>query len=196
MLDVRAVQCKLLRRRGAEPLMKLEETAIGGAFLVTPEATVDARGFFARIWCAREFAQAGLDARLAQCSLSFNHRCGTLRGLHYQRAPYAEGKLVRCIRGRLWDVIVDLRETSPTFRQWRAVELSQENRLALFVPEGVAHGFQTLVDNTEVLYQMTEFFVSEASAGVRFDDPQLAIPWPIAHKIVSERDQALGFLPT
>lgn len=158
--------------------------------VVEPERLADERGFFARTFCAREFAAHGLDSRLVQCSLSFNPRRGTLRGMHYQEGPHGEGKLVRCTRGRIHDVALDLRRDSATFRHHVAVELSAENRLALYLPPGVAHGFLTLEDDCEVAYQMSEFFDPAAGRGVRFDDPAFGIAWPAPVELVSARDRS------
>lgn len=169
--------------------MIFRPTAIPGVVLVEPERLADERGFFARTFCAREFAAHGLAARLVQCSLSFNPRRGTLRGMHYQEAPHGEAKLVRCTRGRIHDVALDLRRDSPAFKRHVAVELSAENRLALHLPPGVAHGFLTLEDGCEVAYQMSEPFDPAAGRGVRFDDPAFAIAWPAAVAIVSDRDR-------
>jgi dTDP-4-dehydrorhamnose 3,5-epimerase len=166
------------------------EAALPGVFVIEPEPREDNRGFFARTWCQREFAEHGLDPRLVQCSISFNRRRGTLRGVHYQEAPHAEAKLIRCTRGAIWDVALDLRLGLPTFGQHFAVELSAENRAALYIPEGCAHGFQTLVDDTEVLYQMSEFYAPESGRGLRFDDPAFAIPWPVPDPILLDRDRA------
>lgn len=154
----------------------------------------DSRGFFARTWCQREFEAHGLNPGLAQCNTSFNNKKGTLRGMHYQAAPYQEAKLVRCTMGAIYDVIVDLRPDSPTFKQWLAVELTAQNRLMLYIPAGVAHGFQTLQDDTEVFYQMSEFYYSELARGVRWDDPAFGIKWPLPDPILSERDKNYPFL--
>jgi dTDP-4-dehydrorhamnose 3,5-epimerase len=161
-----------------------------GVFIVEPERREDQRGFFARTWCQREFAEAGLNADLVQISVSFNRRRGTLRGMHYQAAPHAEVKLVRCTRGAIWDVALDLRPGSPKFLQHFGLELSADNCTALYIPEGVAHGFQTLVPDTEILYQMSEFYAPAAARGVRYDDPAFGIRWPIAHPVLLERDRA------
>jgi dTDP-4-dehydrorhamnose 3,5-epimerase len=167
------------------------ETQLSGAFVVNPERREDARGFFARTWCAREFVERGLRATLVQCSISFNRCRGTLRGLHYQAAPHAETKLVRCTMGSIFDVIVDLRPDSPTFTRWIGVELSAANRRMLYIPEGFAHGFQTLEDQSEVFYQMADQYVPDAARGLRWNDPALAIDWPPSDaRIVSARDQA------
>ena len=157
--------------------------------MIEPERLGDERGFFARTWDRHEFEERGLDPRLAQCNTSFNKRTGTLRGMHYQAAPHEEAKLVRCTMGAVYDVILDLRPASPTFRQWTSVELTAENRLMLYVPEGLAHGFQTLDDDTEVFYQMSEFYAPESARGVRWDDPAFGISWPIPDKIISAKDE-------
>lgn len=169
--------------------MKFTPTDLPGAYLVEIEPIADERGFFARAWDGEAFAAQGLNAALAQCNISFNRRKGTLRGMHYQAAPHEEAKLVRCTMGALLDVIVDLRPDSPTYLRHVAVELSAANRRALFVPEGLAHGFQTLVDETEVFYQMSRAFVVGAGRGVRWDDPAFAIAWPAAERTISERDR-------
>ena len=165
-------------------------TRLRGAVLVDIERREDERGFFARTWCAREFAEHGLSTELAQCSLSYSARSGTVRGMHFQRPPHEEDKLVRCGRGRIWDVVIDLRPASPTFRQWQGFELSAANRRALYVPKGFAHGFQTLADDTEVAYQISAFYAPEAADGVRHDDPAFAIAWPRPVTALSPRDRA------
>jgi dTDP-4-dehydrorhamnose 3,5-epimerase len=174
--------------------MIFRETPLAGVWIVEPEPATDERGFFARTWCAREFAARGLDARLAQCSVSWNHARGIVRGLHYQVAPHAEAKLVRCTRGAIHDVALDVRRGSPTFGRWVAAELTADNRRMLYLPEGVAHGFQTLADATEVFYQISEFHHPESARGVRWDDPACAIEWPLRPVIVSPRDAALPSL--
>ncbi len=168
--------------------MRFHETPVPGAWLIELEPHADARGLFARTYCAREFAEQGIRFEVAQCNLSVNHRRGTLRGLHYQAPPSAEAKVVRCVRGAIHDVIVDLRPDSPAYRRHYAVELSAENRLALFVPELCAHGFQTMTDGAEVSYLMGEFYDPDAQRGVRWDDPAFAIPWPLAVTEISEKD--------
>jgi dTDP-4-dehydrorhamnose 3,5-epimerase len=160
-----------------------------GAVVIEPERVEDERGFFARSFCAREFAAHGLSPRVVQCSISFNRKRGTVRGLHFQRAPHAEAKLVQCMAGALFDVIIDLRPDSLTFRRHFSVDLSARNRRLLYVPEGFAHGFQTLEDDTEVFYQMSEFFAPEAGVGVRWNDPAFGIQWPLAVTVISERDR-------
>ncbi|HEY2617231.1 MAG TPA: dTDP-4-dehydrorhamnose 3,5-epimerase [Acetobacteraceae bacterium] len=168
--------------------MRFEELKLAGAFVVAPERHRDARGWFARTFCRDEFAAHGLIVDFAQCSASFNARRGTLRGLHFQRAPHAETKLVRCTRGAVQDVLLDLRPGSTTFRCWHAVELSEANGVAVYIPAGVAHGFQALTDGSEVFYQIAERHVPESSAGVRWDDPAFSIDWPIRSPILSQRD--------
>jgi dTDP-4-dehydrorhamnose 3,5-epimerase len=170
--------------------LKFIPTPLSGAWLIELDKFKDERGWFARSWCQREFAELGLDSRLVQCNLSFNKNAGTLRGLHYQAAPYAESKLVRCISGAIYDVIVDLRQDSETYLQWGGYELSADNDLALFVPMGFAHGFQTLEDEITVFYQMSEFYVPESSRGLRYNDPLLNIDWPLPVGLINERDRS------
>lgn len=171
--------------------MRFTATPLAGAFVVELEPVADERGFFARTWCAREFEAHGLNPRLAQCSLSYNRRRGTLRGLHFQTAPCREDKLVTCLRGAIFDVIVDVRRDAPTFGRSFAIELTAEARTMLYVPQGFAHGFQTLTDDTEVLYMISEFYSPAHVAGIVWDDPTLAIAWPPADRIISERDRQL-----
>jgi dTDP-4-dehydrorhamnose 3,5-epimerase len=165
------------------------ETLLPGAFVIDPEPHEDARGVFARTFCAHEFEARGLDAAIAQCGTSFNTRRGTLRGLHYQAPPAAETKLVRCTRGALFDVMVDLRPHSPSFLRHHAVVLSADNRRMAYVPKGFAHGFQTLEDDTEVFYQISEFCAPEHARGVRWDDPLFGIAWPDDERTIIERDR-------
>jgi dTDP-4-dehydrorhamnose 3,5-epimerase len=174
--------------------MIFSKSPLAGALLIEPERREDERGFFARTFCAEEFAARGLMPDVAQCNISFNRRPGTLRGLHYQRAPHGEVKLVRCTRGAVYDVIVDIRQGSPTFARWFAVELSAENRTMLYIPQGFAHGFQTLAEDTELFYQMSTAYVPEAAAGIRWDDPDVAIEWPAVSRVISASDQALPTL--
>jgi dTDP-4-dehydrorhamnose 3,5-epimerase len=164
-------------------------TRLPGALVIELERREDERGFFARTWCQQEFSAHGLSTRLAQCNLSSNRRRGTLRGMHFQQPPYAEVKLVRCTRGVVYDVMLDLRRASPTFTQWEAVELSAETGRMVYLPEGFAHGFQTLTDDSEVFYQISEFYHPEAAGGVRWDDPAFAIKWPLPDPILSDRDR-------
>jgi dTDP-4-dehydrorhamnose 3,5-epimerase len=170
--------------------MKFVETQLPGAFVIEPESAGDGRGFFARTFCAHEFAERGLNPSIAQCSVSFNHRRGTLRGMHYQSAPFEEAKLVRCTAGAIHDVILDLRPFSPSFRNWIAVELSAANRRTVYIPAGLAHGFQTLEDASEVFYQISKPYAPEHACGVRWDDPAFAIRWPLCQPILSERDRS------
>ena len=164
-------------------------TELEGAYIIEPEQLADERGFFARTWCAETFIEHGLPGHLSQCSIAFNHKKGTLRGMHFQEAPYAEAKLVRCTMGAIYDVIIDLRLGSPTYRQHIGVELTAQNRRQLFVPEGFAHGYQTLEDNTEVFYQMNVPYAPGAGRGVRWDDPAFGITWPADERIMNERDR-------
>lgn len=167
-------------------------TKLPGAYLVDLKKLEDDRGFFARSWCVREATELGLDPNVVQCNISFNKMKGTLRGMHLQLPPFAESKLVRVTRGAIYDVILDLRAASVTFRQWIGVELTAENRRALFVPVGFAHGFQTLEDDSEIFYQMSEFYSPEHARGVRWDDPAFGIDWPITVTEMSPKDQALS----
>jgi len=168
--------------------MIFTRTKLAGVVQVDLSSHGDERGFFARSWCAREFAAEGLNATTVQCNVSFNATKGTLRGMHYQDAPHPEAKLVRVTQGAIFDVAIDLRPDSPTFTQWVGTILSAENRRALFVPEGCAHGFLTLADNSEVFYQMSEFYHPELSRGVRYNDPAFRIEWPGTIEVISERD--------
>jgi dTDP-4-dehydrorhamnose 3,5-epimerase len=170
--------------------MFFRETKIVGAFEIDLDVKVDERGLFARTWCREEFKAHGLNSSLAQCSLSFNARRGTLRGMHYQAAPYAETKLVRCTRGAIYDVIIDLRPQSSSFKKWIAVVLTSENRRMIYVPEGCAHGFLTLEDQSEIFYQVTEFYNAESGRGVRWNDPAFQIAWPESVQVISERDRS------
>jgi dTDP-4-dehydrorhamnose 3,5-epimerase len=175
--------------------MIFRDTGIGGAWVIELERLQDERGFFARTWDAQEFAERGLNPRLVQCSVSFNRARGTLRGLHYQSAPHEEAKLVRCTAGTIFDVVVDLRPDSPTFRRWFGIELSAENRLSLYVPEACAHGFLTLDDNCEVHYQISQVYAAEAASGVRWDDPAFGIAWPAEVVVMNERDRSYPDFP-
>lgn len=169
--------------------MRFIPTPLMGAYVIEPERLEDNRGFFARTWCQKEFANQGLDSNLVQCNISFNNKKGTLRGMHFQVPPFAETKLVRCTQGAIYDVIVDLRSDSPTYLQWTAVELTDKNHKALYVPKGFAHGFQTLEDNTEVFYQMSEFYAPDAARGFRWNDPAFGIQWHEEVSVISDRDR-------
>lgn len=174
--------------------MIFTETKLKGAYIIETEGREDERGFFARTFCRKEFESHGLNPDLVQCNISYNKKKGTLRGMHYQIAPHEEAKLVSCIRGTIYDVIIDMRPDSPTCGQWIAVELTAYRLTAqfrmLYVPEGFAHGFQTLEDDTLVFYQMSEFYHPESARGIRWDDPKFAIQWPIQDKIISDKDKS------
>ncbi len=170
--------------------MIFNESTLSGAFLVDLDRKEDLRGYFARVFCAEEFRAKGLNPCVAQCSISFNRRKGTLRGMHWQAAPKAEAKLIRCTRGAILDVIVDLRSNSPTRLQHITAELSCDNGRMLYIPEGFAHGFQTLANDTEVFYQMSEFFAPDCGRGARWNDPTFKIAWPLPDPIINDRDKA------
>lgn len=169
--------------------MIFNETKLKGAFVIEPEKLDDKRGFFARTWCVREFEEHGLNPNLVQCNISFNTKRGTLRGMHYQMAPHEEAKLVRCTMGSIYDVIIDLRSDSPTYKQWFHVDLSADNRKMIYIPEGFFHGFLTLQDNTEVFYQMSEFYAPECAIGIRWNDPSFGMDWPGDVLVISEKDR-------
>lgn len=169
--------------------MRFTETRLKRAFIIEPERLEDERGFFARTFCQKEFGAHGLNSKIVQCNVSYNKHKGTLRGMHYQAPPMAEAKLVSCTRGAIYDVIIDLRPESPTYCQWFAEELNAENSKMIYIPEGFAHGFQTLEDETEVFYQMSKFYSPEHARGVRWDDPVFGIEWPLNTKIISEKDK-------
>ncbi len=170
--------------------MIFRKTKLVSTFEIDLEPRADERGFFARTWCHEEFKKSGLNPRLVQCSISFNTRKGTLRGMHYQADPYVEAKVVRCTRGAIYDVVIDLRFDSPTFKEWIAVELTAEKRNMVYVPEGCGHGFLTLEDESEIFYQMSEFYNPESARGVRWDDPAFGIAWPEMVEVISERDRS------
>ncbi len=174
--------------------MQIRPTRLDGVFEIELDLIGDVRGSFARTFCAREFAAAGLDPVVVQCNVSFNPRRATLRGLHYQRQPHAEAKLVRCVTGAIYDVAVDVRRPSPTFGRWIAVELSAAKPVMLYIAKGFAHGFQTLTDDAQVLYNMSDYYAPASATGVRWNDPALAIPWPLPEPIVSDKDNALPLL--
>lgn len=169
--------------------MIFSPTRLQGAFLIDLEPRADARGFFARSFCEREFAERGLCVRYPQCNISYNRQRGTLRGMHYNRLPHEEAKLVRCQSGGIYDVIIDLRPGSPTLGQWLGVELTAQNRRMLYIPKGFAHGFLTLSDDAEIFYQMSEPYAPDAGLGLRFDDPGIGIMWPEPVELISERDR-------
>ncbi len=170
--------------------MIFRELEIPGAFLLEPERKEDRRGFFARTYCRNELEDRGLDPAVVQCNISVNHRRGTVRGMHWQTEPYAEVKLVRCTAGSIHDVILDLRPDSPTFKRHLGVDLDADSRLSLYIPKGLAHGFQSLADETEVFYQMSEFYQPDYARGVRWNDPAFSISWPLPVTEISDRDLA------
>ena len=170
--------------------MLFQETKLPGAFVIELQKHEDERGFFARSWCQKEFEAHGLNPRMVQCNVSFNKVKGTLRGMHYQVPPCAEVKLVRCTRGAMYDVIIDLRRESATYKQHVSEVLSSNNYKALFIPEGFAHGFQTLEDNSEVFYQMSAFYSLEHQRGLRYNDPAFGINWPLAATVISDCDRS------
>ena len=168
--------------------MKFAETKLKGAFIITPDLMEDERGFFARAFCRNEFEGQGLNPNLVQSNISFNETKGTMRGMHYQAGPHAEVKLVRCTAGAIYDVIVDLRPESPTFRQWFSTELTEKNHQLLYVPEGFAHGYQTMTPQTEVFYQVSVFYHRASERGIRWDDPAFGIEWPLPITVISKKD--------
>jgi dTDP-4-dehydrorhamnose 3,5-epimerase len=170
--------------------MIFNEARLGGMLIIDLERREDERGFFARSWCSEEFKERGLSPVFVQCNVSFNKKRGTLRGMHYQISPYAEAKLIRCTRGAIYDVAIDLRPDSPTFLQWEAVTLTEENHRMAYVPEGFAHGFRTLQDNTEITYQVSAPYAPEYARGVRWDDPIFDIRWPEGERTILERDRS------
>jgi len=175
--------------------MIFHDTTLPGVLVVEPARREDSRGWFARVFCSREMGLRGLRTEFPQCNTSFNRRAGTLRGMHWQAAPFAEAKLVRCTRGRAWAVVVDLRADCASSQRWAAVELNAENGLAVYIPEGFAHGFLTLADDTELFYMMSMPFEPAAARGFRWDDPRVGISWPFAPTVLSERDRALPSFP-
>jgi dTDP-4-dehydrorhamnose 3,5-epimerase len=180
---------RLVEQQSTPSIMVFQPTKLAGVIQVHIEPKCDERGFFARSWCQREFESQGLNATLVQCNISFNAHKGTLRGMHYQAAPDQEAKIVRCTRGALYDVVVDLRPNSATYKEWVGVTLSAGNRNMIYIAEGCAHGFLTLEDETEVFYQMSEFYNPEAARGVRWNDSAFQIQWPAEVHVISERDR-------
>ena len=177
--------------------MRFRETKLPGVIEIHLEPKLDERGFFARAWCRSEFRDHGLNSRLVQCNISRNSRKGTLRGMHYQTEPFQEAKVVRCTRGAIYDVVLDLRARSSTFKEWIAITLTAERGEMVYVPEGCAHGFLTLEQETDVFYQMSEFYDAESARGVRWNDPAFAITWPDKVEVISERDRTYpDFQPT
>jgi len=170
--------------------MIFTETILKNAYVIELEKREDHRGFFARTWDKKEFEEHNLNSNLVQCNVSFSKKCGTLRGMHYQKKPFEESKVIRCVKGKIFDVIIDLRTSSSTFKKWFGVELTEENYKMLYVPEGFAHGFQTLEDNTEIIYQVSEFYTPNSELGIHWNDPAFNITWPIEEKIITEKDNA------
>ena len=177
---------------GKNLFLKFTETKLKGSYIIELEKLEDERGFFARTWDKKQFERHYLNFQLVQCSVSFNRKQGTLRGLHYQIKPFEEAKLVRCTKGKIFDVIIDLRKNSQTYNKWFTLELSEKNFKMLYVPEGFAHGFQTLEDNTEVFYQMSQVYMPKYARGIRWNDPLYQISWPIKSPIISKQDNELG----
>lgn len=167
--------------------MLFTETALKGAYIVELEKKEDHRGFFARSWDTNEFAKHNLNSKLVQCNISFSKKCGTLRGMHYQTKPFEESKLIRCTKGKIFDVIIDLRPSSKTFKKWFGIELTDENYKMLFVPVGFAHGFQSLTDNAEIIYQVSEFYTPNSELGIHWNDPTFNIKWPIKEKSLQKK---------
>jgi len=171
------------------------ETGLTGAFVVDIEPRADERGYFARVWCAREFEEQGLESRFVQCNVAYNNKKATLRGMHYQSSPYAEVKLVRCTKGAVYDVIVDMRPGSDSYLGWTGVELTDDNHRMLYVPEGFAHGYVTLQDDSELFYQVSQFYTPQAEGGVRWNDPAVGIQWPdVGELLISDKDRAWPML--
>jgi dTDP-4-dehydrorhamnose 3,5-epimerase len=170
--------------------MKWSELPLAGAYLLEIEPVSDSRGFFARTWCNHEMRKVGLDVQFVQSSISYNERRGTIRGMHYQAEAHAESKLVRCTAGAIWDVLLDLRPDSATFRTWHAEELTAENRKSVYIPPGLAHGFQTMADKSEVCYQISNHYKPQAERGVRWNDPAFSIHWPLEAAMISDRDRS------
>jgi dTDP-4-dehydrorhamnose 3,5-epimerase len=170
--------------------MIFRETKLRGSFIIELERLEDRRGFFARGWCKKEFESYGLESRLVQANISMNKKRGTLRGMHYQTSPYEETKLVRCTQGSIYDVIIDLRPDSPTYKEWLGVKLTSDNYRILYVPKGFAHGYQTLEDNTELFYHVSEFYTPTAEHGVLYNDPAFAISWPLEVQVISDKDKS------
>jgi dTDP-4-dehydrorhamnose 3,5-epimerase len=176
--------------RGENFILIFTKTDVKGAYIVELEKIHDERGFFARSWDKKEFEMKGIDSNLVQCSISFNKLKGTLRGIHYQKVPFEESKLVSCTKGKIFDVVIDLRPNSTSYKKWISVELTEQNQKMIFIPKGCAHGFQTLDDNTEVFYQISEVYNPESSRGIRWNDPKFNINWPLEISNISEKDIA------
>ena len=174
--------------RGENSFMIFIETKLKGAYIIEPKKLEDERGFFARIWDKDEFSKMGLDSKIVQSSISLNKKKGTIRGMHYQSKPHEESKIVKCVRGKIFDVLIDLRPNSETFKEWFSIELTEDNYKMVYIPKGVAHGFQTLEDNTEISYNISNFYNPRSSKGVRWNDKKFGIKWPLKVSIISQRD--------
>jgi dTDP-4-dehydrorhamnose 3,5-epimerase len=170
--------------------MIFTETILKNAYIIELEKREDHRGFFARTWDKKEFEEHNLNSNLVQCNVSFSKKCGTLRGMHYQKNPFEESKVIRCTKGKIFDVIIDLRSSSSTFKKWFGIELTEENYKMLYVPEGFAHGFQSLEDDSEIIYQVSEFYTPNSELGIHWNDPEFNITWPIEEKIITEKDNS------
>jgi len=170
--------------------MIFTETILKNAYVIELEKREDHRGFFARTWDKKEFEEHNLNSNLVQCNVSFSKKCGTLRGMHYQKNPFEESKVIRCTKGKIFDVIIDLRSSSSTFKKWFGIELTEENYKMLYVPEGFAHGFQSLEDDSEIIYQVSEFYTPNSELGIHWNDPEFNITWPIEEKIITEKDNS------
>lgn len=175
---------------GDENSLKFTETKLKGSFIIELEKIEDERGFFTRAWDSEIFKNQNLDSKIIQCNISFNKKRGTLRGLHYQASPYEEVKIVRCTRGKVYEVLLDLRKESKTYKEWVSIELEQDDYKILYIPKGFALGFQTLTDNVELFYQMSQKYMAEYSRGIRYDDPSFNIDWPVNIEVISKRDQS------
>lgn len=178
-----------IHSRGENLFMIFEKTIFDDVYIIKPEKLDDERGFFARTWDAEIFEKKGLNSKIVQCSISQTKTKGTIRGLHYQIPPYQETKIIRCTKGKIFDIIIDLRINSSTYKKWESFDLNSENYNMLYIPEGFAHGFQSLEDNTEMFYQMTQFFQPEHNEGIRWNDPTFNIPWPLNVSIISKKDK-------
>jgi dTDP-4-dehydrorhamnose 3,5-epimerase len=176
-------------------IMKFKKARLKGIYIIESEFLKDKRGYFARTFCCKEFKEHALNFKYVQCNVSFNKRKGTVRGLHFQRKPYEEAKLVSCIKGSIYDVVVDLRSKSATYLEWYGIELNAKNNKILYIPKGFAHGFQTLEDNTTIYYQMSEFYQPKSSMGLRWNDPKIGIKWPLKKKMISKKDLNYPFMP-
>lgn len=175
--------------------MKFKETKLKGLYIIEPEIHFDDRGYFARIFCKQELSKTGIDFNIVQANRSLNKKQGTIRGMHFQKPPKVEDKIIQCIKGKIYDVAIDLRQDSPTYGEWVAEKLSEENKKMFLIPKGFAHGFQTLTDNCEILYFMSEFYSPQYESGVRWDDPFFNIKWPIKNRVVSEKDKNWPLIP-